>query len=184
VARWRRQHPHRDFNVAVNVSARQLSYQSFVPELIAILDGAGVPPGAVCLEVTESALLEEGVGTEETLRRLRATGVQIALDDFGTGYSSLTHLRRLPVDVLKIDRSFTKGIADDPHDRALVASVLGMARALGIEVVAEGVEDVAQRDELRRLGCRYAQGYLWSRPVPEPQASELLEHTFDVGDAV
>jgi EAL domain-containing protein (putative c-di-GMP-specific phosphodiesterase class I) len=115
--------------------------------------------------------MADPVRVRSVLERLRALGVKLAIDDFGTGYSSLAYLKNLPVDVLKIDRSFVSGMANDPRDAAVVRSTLEMARALGLGVVAEGVEDLETYELLRELGCDVAQGYLVGRPVP---AGELL----------
>ena len=165
LAEWRRADPFGDGCVAVNVSARQLVDPSFVPELLDVLQRTDVPASALSLEVTETALIADMADSSEALRRLRSLGMRVALDDFGTGYSSLGYLKRLPVDVLKIDRSFVEDIGHSVHDQALVGGVTRMAKALGLEVVAEGVEDEAQRDQLLALGCDQAQGFLFSRPV-------------------
>jgi diguanylate cyclase (GGDEF)-like protein len=152
--------------IAVNLSAVQLQDPELPAALRAALQRHGIAPGELELELTESTLLADGETALATLGALRAAGARLALDDFGTGYSSLSYLKRLRPDTLKIDRSFVEGLPDDPDDRALVRAVLGMARALGVGVVAEGVETVAQREWLLSHGCTLQQGYLYARPMP------------------
>ena len=159
--------------VAVNLSARQLSDPD-LPEIVAdALADAKLPANRLCLEITESAVFERFDVAVTTLSRLRATGVLIALDDFGTGYSSLSYLRRLPVDILKIDRSFISRLVDDVRDRAIVEAVVSIARTFGLRVVAEGVESGEQLALLRRLGCDVAQGYDIGRPGEPGEVIEL-----------
>jgi EAL domain-containing protein (putative c-di-GMP-specific phosphodiesterase class I) len=159
--------------VAVNLSARQLS-DAGLPDIVAdALADAKLPANRLCLEITESAVFERFDVAVTTLSRLRATGVLIALDDFGTGYSSLAYLRRLPVDILKIDRSFIARLVDDVRDRAIVEAVVSIARTFGLRVVAEGVESGEQLALLRRLGCDVAQGYDIGRPGEPGEVIEL-----------
>ncbi|WP_369068628.1 putative bifunctional diguanylate cyclase/phosphodiesterase [Kineococcus terrestris] len=155
---------HPDLTVAVNLSVAQLA-PGLVEEVRAVLADTGLPATALVLEITETVFVQEGDTAREVLAALRALGVRIAVDDFGTGYSSLSYLRRLPVDVLKIDRSFVRAMGRD-EDTAVVRTVIGLAQALGLETVAEGVESAEEGALLRRLGCDQAQGYHWSRPVP------------------
>jgi EAL domain-containing protein (putative c-di-GMP-specific phosphodiesterase class I) len=163
VAHWRA--AGRALTCHVNLSPHQLTDPGLVADVGAVLDETGLEAGALVLEITESALME-GATPIERLQELRALGARLVLDDFGTGYSSLGRLRRCPVDGLKVDRSFVCDLpGDDGQDALLVAGILGMARALGLTVVAEGVETDAQLALLRDLGCRYAQGYLLSRPL-------------------
>ncbi len=152
--------------VSVNLSARQFGDPDLVQVVAGALAAAGLSGDALCLEITESVLMEEAEATVETLRALKALGVRLSVDDFGTGYSSLGYLKRFPVDVLKVDRSFVNGLADDPEDEAIVAAVIGLAQALKLEVVAEGVETPDQLRKLRELGCDAVQGYLCGRPCP------------------
>jgi EAL domain-containing protein (putative c-di-GMP-specific phosphodiesterase class I) len=157
--------------ISVNLSMVDLLDVQLPDEVERLLGAAGVPPQRLELEITEGVIMADPVRVRSVLERLRALGVKLAIDDFGTGYSSLAYLKNLPVDVLKIDRSFVSGMANDPRDAAVVRSTLEMARALGLGVVAEGVEDLETYELLRELGCDVAQGYLVGRPVP---AGELL----------
>jgi diguanylate cyclase (GGDEF)-like protein len=160
--------------VAVNLSAIQLMRQDMSAHLAALMDEFGLKPTAIELELTETALMVSGAEANSRLEALRALGVSIALDDFGTGYSSLSYLRRLPVDKLKIDRSFIRDIETDPGDASIVAAILAMARALGIPTVAEGVENQGQLAYLRERGCAFVQGYLYGRPKPAQAAESWL----------
>jgi EAL domain-containing protein (putative c-di-GMP-specific phosphodiesterase class I) len=137
------------------------------PETIAgLLAARGVPARCLRVEITESAIMADPVRALDVLEQLRAQGVRTGIDDFGTGYSSLAYLKRLPVDELKIDRSFVRHLADDANDQAIVRSTIGLAHDLGLQVVAEGVEDQAAWDLLGQFGCDLAQGYFVSRPLP------------------
>jgi EAL domain-containing protein (putative c-di-GMP-specific phosphodiesterase class I) len=163
--------------MAVNVSARQLAQGSSLVSLVAqALDEAKIDPSTLILEVTESAVMDDAEATLAILTELKGLGVRLAIDDFGTGYSSLVYLKRFPVDQLKIDRSFVNGLATDPDDAAIVASVVGLARAVGVVAIAEGVEDSRQLAALQALGCALGQGYLWSRAVA-PAAIDDILHT-------
>ena len=160
--------------IAVNVSAQQIRRRSFVEQVLAaaqpcLVDGCGID-----LEITETGLLHDVEGASRKLRQLRTAGLRIALDDFGTGYSSLGLLSKLPVDLVKIDRSFITGLPEDNASVTLVSSVIGLASAFGLKVVAEGVETEGQLAMLRRMGCNQSQGYLHSRPVPAEQLEQLL----------
>src|SRR5690606_32175269 len=135
----------------------------------------GVPPSTLCLEITESLLVENLTELSETLSVLRGFGVRVAIDDFGTGYSSLSYLRRLPVDEMKIDREFVTGLGRDTADDSVVAAMIAMADALGFTMVAEGVETDLQRDRLVALGCRHAQGFAYSQPVPAASVPKMLQ---------
>jgi predicted signal transduction protein with EAL and GGDEF domain len=159
--------------IAVNLSPHHFRGQDLAARIEGILAETGTPPQRLGVEITESVLLHDPELAIETLRRLRALGVYIALDDFGTGYSSLSYLRRLPADALKIDRSFLAEIASEPSAAALTASIVAMGIALGLRVVAEGVEDERQRELLRAWGCHEAQGFLFARAVPADEAERL-----------
>ncbi|MEA2827849.1 MAG: hypothetical protein QOG43_2288 [Actinomycetota bacterium] len=175
-AAWqRRRHVDQPLRMSVNVSAKQLQYPGWAAEVAATLAESGLEPGHLVLEITESVLMEDAEASSGPLEELRRLGVRIAIDDFGTGYSSLGYLRRLPVDVLKIDKSFIDGVAKGPHESALARAVVKLARTLGLDAVAEGVTDRRQLAELRRLRCPYGQGYYFSRPQPPEVVAELLE---------
>ncbi len=155
-----------EIGVSVNISARQLTDESVGLMVAALLAETGLPASALCLEVTETAVLSDPVRAATRLAELRALGVRIAFDDFGTGYSSLRHLSQLPVDVIKLDRTFVSALnrEEGRRDRAILIAVTTAARELGISVIAEGVEDTEQLAELHRAGCGYAQGFLFSEP--------------------
>jgi diguanylate cyclase (GGDEF)-like protein/PAS domain S-box-containing protein len=161
--------------VWVNISARQLGDPALVDLVADGLRRHGVEPSQLGLEITESALLEDAEGAVTALSSLRELGVRLAVDDFGTGYSSLSYLKRLPVDAVKIDRSFIDGLAVDGDDSAIVAAVAGMARALRLTTIAEGVESLDQLHALRRLGCDLAQGFFFTTPQPPAHITRLLE---------
>jgi EAL domain-containing protein (putative c-di-GMP-specific phosphodiesterase class I) len=156
------------------VSARQLQDPGLVGEIATALQESGLDPGALVLEITESATVEDTEGIITRLAELKALGVGLAIDDFGTGYSSLSYLRRFPVDQMKIDRSFVAGVAVNSGDRAITASVINLGHALGIQVVAEGVETIDQLENLSEMGCDLAQGYHWLRPAAAHQISDWL----------
>ncbi len=170
---WLEVAPELPLTVAVNVSARQLADPQFPAIVRAALARAGVPAARLCLEVTESAILDPEVA-DEALRTLKRIGVLIAIDDFGTGYSSLSRLKRSPVDFLKIDRAFVGGIGIDPEDDVIVTTVLSLAHSLGLEVVAEGVETTQQLQRLASLDCQLGQGYIWSPALEREGATELV----------
>ncbi|HET9692320.1 MAG TPA: EAL domain-containing protein [Acidimicrobiales bacterium] len=154
----------RSLTMAVNLSPRQLQHAGLVDDIRTALGEARLDPSLLVLEVTESAAVQETDGGKFRLEQLRELGVRLAIDDFGTGYSALSYLSRLPVDVLKIDRSFVAGLAHSSADLALVRAVVQLAAAFGLETLAEGVETLDQLEALASLGCRHAQGYLWKRP--------------------
>jgi diguanylate cyclase (GGDEF)-like protein len=156
----------RPIGMAVNLSPRQLADDDVVATVADVLAETGLPPAQLTLEVTESVLVQDVDRVVDRLRTLRTLGVRIAIDDFGTGYSSLSYLRRLPADTIKIDRSFVTDLAQDGASRTLVSSIIELARSLQLDVVAEGVEDTAQRSVLQSLQCSHAQGFLFARPQP------------------
>jgi diguanylate cyclase (GGDEF)-like protein/PAS domain S-box-containing protein len=174
----------RPLDVAVNLSARQVAHRDLAGSVREILARTGLDPVNLRLEVTESVLVEESASATATLEALSEIGVRLVLDDFGTGYSSLAYLNRFPFDALKIDRSFVEGLGVEQERTAIVEAVIGMARALSLDAIAEGVENEAQLSELRRLGCDYAQGHLFSRPLaPQKVTSLLREGAFElIGD--
>ncbi|OIK23775.1 putative bifunctional diguanylate cyclase/phosphodiesterase [Streptomyces malaysiense] len=176
---WRERHGGRDagpLRINVNLSPCQLSHPGLVQDTVDILERAGVTPDALCLEVTESALIGADDDLLKPLRRLAEMGVDIALDDFGTGYSNLANLRRLPVSVLKLDRSFTQGMQQfpaDPVDLKIVEGIVTLAHSLDLAVTVEGVETGAQAEQLRVLGCDTAQGWYYARPGPPERLHDL-----------
>jgi diguanylate cyclase (GGDEF)-like protein len=159
--------------VTVNVSTRQLEDPDFPQTVADILREARLAPASVCLELTETGLMDAGETTLGALRALKELGVYVAIDDFGTGHSSLARLRRLPVEVLKVDRSFIDGLGTEPEDSAVVAAILSLAHAMGLHVIAEGVETPLQANQLIALGCTVAQGFLWSPAVPVAELPAL-----------
>ena len=160
--------------VRVNVSARQLAADGLVDTVAGALAETGFDAAHLCLEVTESVLIEDPGASTETLAQLKALGVQIAVDDFGTGYSSLEHLRNFPIDSVKIDRSFVRGLPESSEDVAIVGAVIKLGHALNLSVVAEGVETSGQLHNLQSAGCDTAQGFLFSRPEHPDVIDALL----------
>ena len=161
-------------NMAVNVSPRQLGTPDLLAALRDVLREFPIDPARLCLEVTESAVVGDSAATAQELETLKALGIQLAVDDFGTGFASLDHLNRFPLDVLKIDRRFIRGMSHDSHSKALVTAVVRVAEALELSPVAEGVELSSQAAQLRELGCPVMQGFLFSRPRPEDEVGPLL----------
>jgi diguanylate cyclase (GGDEF)-like protein/PAS domain S-box-containing protein len=164
----------RDVEIAVNVSARQLQHPEFVDHVDNALQRADLPAHLLTLELTESVLVASGERAEQQLNVLKDRGVKLALDDFGTGYASLAYLQRLPVDIVKIDRSFTAKIDSGAADLALLEGIVGLGKALGLQLVAEGIERVAQQGIVQDLGCHGAQGFHFGRPAPAAAATEAL----------
>jgi EAL domain-containing protein (putative c-di-GMP-specific phosphodiesterase class I) len=160
--------------MCVNTSPRQLANVAFPARVADIMDRNGLAPGSLALEITESVLMEEAHAPVTVLASLREYGLRLMLDDFGTGYSSLAYLRRFPLDVLKIDRSFIAGLGRDDEDSAIVAAIVQMARTLGLTVVAEGVERPEQLERLRELDCELAQGRLIAQPMPAAELERLM----------
>jgi diguanylate cyclase (GGDEF)-like protein/PAS domain S-box-containing protein len=163
-----------DFGLAVNLSARELTHPDVVSTVLTAVRRSALAPHRLTIEVTESTAMADRDSGFRALRELSEAGVRIAIDDFGTGYSSLDHLREMPADILKIDRSFVAGMAANSPDSALVAAAIAMGRALEMEVVAEGIETNEQVADLRELGCPLGQGYLFARPLPAEEIDSLL----------
>jgi EAL domain-containing protein (putative c-di-GMP-specific phosphodiesterase class I) len=175
VVLWRNRVPRqKPLYVSVNVSARQFRDPGFVDGLRRVLAVTHLPASALMLELTESVLLRKDERLQADLMELKLIGVKLAIDDFGTGYSSLSYLRELPIDVLKIDKSFVDGIATSQQRLALVEGIIGIARTLRLDVVAEGIEAETQRDLLVSMGCQFGQGYLLAMPVPAHEAEALV----------
>jgi len=173
LARWQRQ-GWRDLRIAVNLSSRQFQGDTLRQAVDVALGQLDVARDVLELEITESLLVKHAAATFDTLEAFRGIGVRIAIDDFGTGYSSLSYLRRLPIDTLKIDRSFVHDIPHDPDDSAITSAIAALATSLKLEMIAEGVESTAQRDFLRGLGCRVMQGNLFSQPLPADDITQIL----------
>ena len=174
-ARWCPMHPDAaPFRLSVNLSAVQIAKPRFAETVAAVLRDTGLDPNCLSLEITESVLLADSDALTHTLRALKASGVRLVIDDFGTGYSALGYLTRMPLDALKIDRSFVVGLGVQARDTAITEAIIGMSRALSLEVVAEGVETPLQITELRRLGCGLAQGFYFSPPVSPGEITTML----------
>jgi EAL domain-containing protein (putative c-di-GMP-specific phosphodiesterase class I) len=169
-ARWCRADPN--LTIAVNISARQLVSETLIEDVTSSLTSSGLDPARLILEITESVLVHDFEATRARLCALKAIGVSLAIDDFGTGYSSLSYLRHLPFDILKIDRSFIEQLPGE--GLPLARSIVRIAEALQLEVVAEGVEEQSQVHELTRLGCRHAQGYLFAKPQPSETIDAMI----------
>ena len=170
---WRTDHPELS-RISVNLAGRQLAEPAVLAGLEQAVEAAGLEPHHVCVDVTETALLDGDPTTRATLYRLTGLGFGLGIDDFGTGSASLTCAQSVPADSIKIDRSYVAGVTTSASDRAVVAAVVEMARTLGVTTVAEGIETTEQLEELRRLGCSYGQGYLFSRPVEAAEFGALL----------
>ena len=160
--------------ISVNLSVRQLRYPGLVAEVAEVLQQTGLDPTTLVLEITESVAMEDAVSMLDVMRELKSLGLKLAIDDFGTGYTSLSYLKRFPVDFLKADRSFTQDLEEGAQGRVTLMAITHIAHAMGLNVVAEGVEDVMQLARLRELGCDLAQGYYFSRPLEAEAASRLL----------
>jgi EAL domain-containing protein (putative c-di-GMP-specific phosphodiesterase class I) len=162
---WERDPRTRDLRLAVNVSAQELSRLDFVAVVEDVLAETGARPDRLTLELTEHVMLDDFEAVNTVMQRLQALGLNLALDDFGTGYSSLSYLKRLPIDTLKIDKSFVHDIESNESDREIVQTIVNIAKSLKISVTAEGVETELQALLLRRLGCHAFQGYLFGKPM-------------------
>jgi EAL domain-containing protein (putative c-di-GMP-specific phosphodiesterase class I) len=181
VRRWRQGLvDHAGLNLSVNISAVQLHDPAIVDQIGAAVEHSGLAPADLVLEVTESALAQDPAVAAERLRRLRQLGVRVAIDDFGTGHSSLSYLRQVPTDLIKIDKVFIDEIgpaAPGGSDGTLVRAILRLIDDVGLESVAEGIEQPEQAIELAAMGCRYGQGYAFCRPLPAPEMAGYLANT-------
>jgi EAL domain-containing protein (putative c-di-GMP-specific phosphodiesterase class I) len=167
----------RPLMLAVNVSAKQLARSNFVERLRRQINETGIDPAMLELEVTESVIIEGAGDARKALDQIAALGVGIAIDDFGTGYSGLAYLKRLPIDTVKIDQSFVRDLTVDPDDAAIVTAIVAMAKSLGVDTVAEGVETEEQLKHLTALGCHRAQGYFLAKPMNVASVNKLLART-------
>ena len=160
--------------MSVNISARQLQHPNFAEDITHLLQEFEVDPNAFELEITESVVMDDQDDISAKLDELKSLGVRLAIDDFGTGYSSLSYLKRLPVETLKIDKSFIRGLGRNPKDRLIASATISLAQTLGLAVVAEGVETARQATHLRKLGCDLAQGFYFAKPLTSHDASEFI----------
>lgn len=172
---WDARFPDHGLQVMVNLSPRQLGEPGLVDGIVAILTASGVAPGRLVLKIAEDVLADDRLGVLETLAALRETGIRMAIDNFGTGYSSLNRLKEYPIDILKMARPFVEAISDTDEGVSVAAAVVSLARSLGMQVVAEGVEEYEQLEKLHSIGCDMWQGEFFSAPVPPSTASALLE---------
>ena len=180
VRSWQRRFPAASsLVISVNLSARQFAQSDLVNAVAATIHRSGLAPANLELEITESVVMDQSEASVERLRGLQALGVQLVLDDFGTGYSSLSYLRRLPLDTIKIDRSFVSGLGSDAADLPIIQAVISLAHGLGIDVVAEGIETAAQLDYLRDLACDRGQGFAFARPLPPDDLEAMLQGAGD-----
>jgi EAL domain-containing protein (putative c-di-GMP-specific phosphodiesterase class I) len=160
--------------MAVNLSARQLKDPDLVERVLQTIAETRIDPRCLDLEITESVLIEQPEAHQETMSRLRAAGVQMSIDDFGTGYSSLSYLKQFPIDRLKLDQSFVRGLPGNPDDLAISSAVLAMAKAMNLKVIAEGVESEAQVDLLFSRHCDELQGYYFAQPLPADELARFV----------
>jgi diguanylate cyclase (GGDEF)-like protein len=173
---WKQMYPSAgNLSVCVNVSARQFRHKGLVADVARALEISGLPPSYLKLEITETVGIEDPDTTLETLRELKALGVMLALDDFGVGYSSLSYLKRFPVDTIKLDRSFVSGLGKNRQDTAVVYAAISFAKALRLEITAEGIETKAQVEQLRALGCEQGQGFYFAMPLPPVEMAQFLK---------
>jgi diguanylate cyclase (GGDEF)-like protein/PAS domain S-box-containing protein len=172
---WQREHGlHNRLRVSVNISARQFHHEDLVSDVSQALRASGLDPSCLVLEITESVLVRDAHSVVSRMLELKSLGVGFAVDDFGTGYSSLSYLKRFPIDVLKVDKSFVDDVGDSDRAAALAKAIVQLGQSLNLETVAEGIEKARQVDSLRALGCRYGQGFFFARPVPPEQMDALL----------
>lgn len=174
-ARWYERRPDLDLTLSVNLSVRQYLHLGIVEEISSLIRETSVPPSRVRLEITETILMDEKTSSRSVLERLDDLNVQLAIDDFGSGYSNLGYLKRLPVEALKIDQIFIRGLGHDPHDFAIVKAITELSHRIGLRVIAEGVETAEQLQIIREIGCDSAQGFFFAHPLPADEFSTWLE---------
>ena len=160
--------------ISVNLSGKHFTQPDLVEQIHRILKETGLKPGCLKLEITESAVMENAETTIRMLRQMRNLGVQLSIDDFGTGYSSLSYLHRFPINTLKVDRSFVSTMESGSENGEIVRTIIALAKALNLSVIAEGIESIHQLHQLRILGCEYGQGYLFSRPIPADESEKIV----------
>ena len=161
--------------ISVNISAIDFRQRNFVANLTAILEHTGLAPGLLELEITESMLMQNVEDTFVTLRGIKDLGVRLSIDDFGTGYSSLSYLRRFPVDVLKIDQSFVRGLGENSQDARLISAIISLGKSLDLNIIAEGVETLEQLEFLQAHHCEEGQGFLFSKAVSADDFAQLIQ---------
>jgi EAL domain-containing protein (putative c-di-GMP-specific phosphodiesterase class I) len=166
----------KQLSVTVNLSAKQLQSPDLGRDVTYALEQSGLPASCLILEITESVIMHHSDVTLGKLRALKEIGVRLAIDDFGTGYSSLSYLQQFPVDILKIDRSFTHGLTRGPNEDALARTIIALGDLLTLRTIAEGVELEGQHDRLKALGCDYGQGFLFGRPISAEEMTRVLEN--------
>lgn len=174
IVEWQRQHADKPLSISVNLSGKHFGHPALVEQINTVVAETGIDPAYLKLELTESAVMENAESAVLMLRQIKETGVQISIDDFGTGYSSLSYLHQFPIDQLKVDRSFVSAMEENTENGEIVRTVITLAKALGLKVVAEGIESIHQYHQLRVLGCEYGQGYLFSKPLPVHDIERLL----------
>ncbi|WP_315980507.1 EAL domain-containing protein [Aliamphritea spongicola] len=172
---WQEQSLPESFRrLSINISPKQFIQPDFVDQLEALQQQSGIDSSLICLELTENMLIENIEAAASQMRRLKALGVHLSIDDFGTGYSSLRYLKTLPLNELKIDKSFVHDIRTDASSLTIVETIIAMADSLDLEIIAEGVETQADQELLESLGCQHFQGYLYSRPVPAAECAHMF----------
>ncbi len=175
IVKWQQQMPDgKPLSISVNLSGKHFVHPALVEQIKTVISNTGIAPPSLKLELTESALMENAGLATQMLKQIKETGVQVSVDDFGTGYSSLSYLHRFPIDTLKVDRSFVSTMEEGTENGEIVRTVIALAKALNLTVVAEGIETIHQFHQLRILGCEYGQGYLFSRPLPVNEIAKLL----------
>jgi len=173
---WKLRNPGSELlTVSVNLSGKHFSHPGLLEHITSVLDESGLDPASLKLEITESAVMDSAETAIAMLKRIKATGVKLSIDDFGTGYSSLSYLHRFPIDTLKVDRSFVSTMEQGSENAEIVRTVIALAKALRLDVIAEGIESIHQLQQLRMLGCEFGQGYLFSRPLPVSEIDRLIE---------
>ena len=174
---WRRLRRGRSLRVSVNLSARQIPDECLYDHVEEAVRASGLEPGALVLEVTEPMLVQHHLSAQKLLRRLKSFGVRIAIDDFGTGYSSLSHLQRLPIDILKIDRTFVDTVTRDEHAAQFTRTIVSLSESMSLVTIAEGIETAAQAERLRALGCDFGQGYHFGMPMSAEALAEYADRS-------
>ena len=176
MVQWQARSPfNKSMFLSVNLSGKHFAQKDMVNQIRRILNDTGIDPSTLKLEITESAVMENAETAISMLQQLKTLGVQLSIDDFGTGYSSLSYLHRFPIDTLKVDRSFVSSMEEGTENGEIVRTVISLAKTLGLDVVAEGIETVHQLHQLRILDCEYGQGYLFSKPVPVGEANSMID---------